>query len=465
VTAVGVGPGTPSSAGTTVTATSNAVAVVRPISVACQIILSGNALDSSTAPCPTLIFTNAPNSPVTFTLIVTNTGAAPVSIAISNLPALVSCDNLTTPLPPPAPTVLPVGGFTVVQGCLFVSCPAGTNFNVAVQGTAVAGGTNCVFDSTGNLIRTGVSRCEACVQCPQIVTCRTTGGGTLIDGFTVGQNETNGTIVCTQQVTTLFPLVSATGLALNKVTHGGQLGAPYAQKDCGEILGNPCIRGQWQHVRHYQGKGNPRDVVDTVHTVTPKGEFDTLNCACLPCCTGAAGDVNQPNGNFFGQTNRFQLCNPEDHRICGPQPRPAPANALIWTGLGRSTPWDDEKGANAKNATWVVIRVYIEDRSEPGGGHPGGSIDPADVYVFQAWDTGIAVTKKPEAIDSVAADFRRLLARESCAFLDALQTGALPQGSLPPGTVGGLSADINDRGPLHDGNRQIHPSTSAVCTP
>jgi hypothetical protein len=27
-----------------------------------------------------------------------------------------------------------------------------------------------------------------------------------------------------------------------------------------------------------------------------------------------------------------------------------------------------------------------------------------------------------------------------------------------------MSADINDCGPLYDGNQQIHPSTGATCT-
>jgi hypothetical protein len=112
----------------------------------------------------------------------------------------------------------------------------------------------------------------------------------------------------------------------------------------------------------------------------------------------------------------------------------------------------------------VILRVYIEDRSEPGGGHPGGSVDPADIYSFQAWKTGITVTKKPN-YDNIAPDFRRALAQDSCAFLEALSTGALAQGSLPTDTVGGATADVIDKGPLYDGNRQIHPSTSATCTP
>jgi hypothetical protein len=431
--------------------------------------------DLTTSPCPSLLPFTGSNTPITFTLTITNTGQSAVNVVVSNLPALFVCTNGSN-IVVAQPILLPVGGSTTISGCTLVACPAGANFNVAVQGTAVSCGTNCIFDAAGNVIRTAVSRCEACVQCPVAVFCRTTGGGQLIQGFTVGQNETNGTgsnaVVCIPQVTTLFPTQSCTGLILEKVTHGGQLGAPYGQKDCGEVLGNPCIRGQWQHVRHYQGQGNPRDVIDAFHTATPKGSFDSMNCACLPCCTNSAGDVHQPNGNFSGQ-DKFEVCNKEDHRICGPQPRPAPANALIWTGLAKSSlcSTNDANGnGNGNNQVWLVVRVYIEDRSEPGGGHPGGSINPADIYCFQAWPTGVPVDKggkvKPD-LDNIAVALRTALAQQSCAFLDALSSGALPIGSLPPRTVtvGGAArpATIVDCGPLQDGNRQIHPSTGAIC--
>jgi len=63
----------------------------------------------------------------------------------------------------------------------------------------------------------------------------------------------------------------------------------------------------------------------------------------------------------------------------------------------------------------------------------------------------------------VAVDFRKALQADSCAFLDALSSGALPIGSLPSNTVDGDTADVHDCGPLHDGNQQIHPSTGATC--
>ena len=102
----------------------------------------------------------------------------------------------------------------------------------------------------------------------------------LIDGFKSGSDQTititNGSgqvieVDCQEVTTSLRPTQSNGGLALVKVTHGGQLGAPYAQKDCGEILDNPCIRGQWEHVRHYQGQGNPRDTVSGFHSGQSQG--------------------------------------------------------------------------------------------------------------------------------------------------------------------------------------------------
>jgi hypothetical protein len=273
---------------------------------------------------------------------------------------------------------------------------------------------------------------------------------------------------CLPMVTTLSPAFSQVDngpqLALREITHGGQLGAPFSMEDCGEVLGNPCIRGQWQHVRHYQGKGNPRDVVTAFHSATPKGQFDTLKCACLGCC---GPTVDQPNGKFLGVLKKDELCNKDDHKVCGPMPRPAPANAIIFTGIGSLIPTTDN-GVDRKQAVWVVFRVYIEDRSEPGGKHPGGAIDPADVYCFQAWYARsangqmIPVSKKPD-FGSIETAFRAALGADSCAFLDALAANVDLVGSLPNTTVASRPADIVDQGPMEDGNHQIHPSTSATC--
>jgi uncharacterized repeat protein (TIGR01451 family) len=470
VTATGTGQ----ASGITTNAVASAVATVLPVSVACDITLSSDVVvEGANSNCEvTLDAANGGNQPVHFTLVVTNTGQVDLNVSLAGVPALVSCSNDTTAIVVPASVFIPVGGSYTLDECVLVSCP-GTNFDVTVQGTATnSTGTICISDANGNDVTTAPSHCTACVACVTPVTCRTTGGGVLI--------ATNVDDACSSEVpfgTVIRPTTSLGGLAITKVTHGGQVGAPYSHQDCGEVLGNPCIRGQWEHNRHFQnvtktGKVESKDVITAFHTTTPKGQFDALTCACLPCCTNAAGDVNQPNGNFFGHTNHFVLCNPDDHRICGPEPRPAPANALIWSGVGELKNGDLGNGNN-KPGEWVIIRVYIVDRSEPGGGHPKGAIPPADIYCFQAWKTGISTTKKPD-FSLVATALRTAIAQDACAFLNGIfasgsqaTTISVPSDTITYTDATGshtVTADFVDCGPLYDGNRQIHPSTGATCT-
>ncbi len=416
--------------------TDTANAVVVPVGVECSILLFSSFDEDNNANDNHVTLPD--NGTVQFSLTIRNTGRADLSVAIAGAP----CATV------PATVPIPAGGSTNFVCDVDVTCPAGTNITVTVTGTAVASASvPCVFDTNGRAITTGPSPCSASVTCERPVECRVTGGGTLIAG-TVDDS-------CIDVTTTIFPLTLTNGLTINKITHGGQLGAPFSQQDCGEVLGNRCIRGQWQHTRHYQGKAHPRDVIDMdFHSVTPKGQFDSLNCACLGCC-------DPTTGVFITPITVGEICNPDDHKVCGPQPRPAPANAIIFSGVGRFTPTTDT-GSNQKAAEWVVFRVYIEDRSEPGGFHPRGAVEPADIYCFQAWKTGILVSRRPN-FDVVEPDFRHALGQANCDFLAALQSGALPIGSLPPPTVNDRTADIQDCGPLHDGNHQIHPATGAEC--
>jgi len=381
-------------------------------------------------------------------LTVRNAGTAPLNVVgLDGLPPdLMDCETGEL-LEAVLPFTLGPGEAAELIGCVPVACPEGRDFSVTARAEADdADGTLCIYDEDGNLI-TDETTCTACATCAQPELCRVTGGGTLLPG-TFDES-------CITVETTIFPLETQNGLPIKKITHGGQLGAPFSQLDCGEILGNPCIRGQWQHTRHYVGKGNPRDVIDmNFHSATPKGQFDSLLCACLGCCDPEAGEFISPlvvNG----------LCNPDDHKVCGPQPRPAPANAIIFSGIGRMSPETDE-GVNHKFAEWVIFRVYIEDRSEPGGFHPKGAVQPADIYCFQAWKTGIRTSRKPD-FSTIAPEFRAALGEANCDFLNALQSGALPIGSLPSPDVSGIVADVQDCGPMHDGNHQIHPATGADC--
>ena len=82
------------------------------------------------------------------------------------------------------------------------------------------------------------------------------------------------------------------------------------------------------------------------------------------------------------------------------------------------------KGKAGRQA--VIFRVYIEDRSEPGGNFPGGANAPADVYCFQAW-----ALPGPGALDNAAAiNARNTVANDSCAFLAGYTQGATPNSTV-----------------------------------
>lgn len=444
--------------GITTNATDTATAITVPIGVRCSILLfSSEDLDNNPTDNHVTLPAGTTNAPVQFCLTVTNTGKADLLVSLTNVPPLVDCDNDSTPVPVPPAVTIVAGGSYEICGCVLIGCP-GLDMQVTVKGTAVASLTvPCVYDSQGNAVTTSASSCPATVNCETAVSCRVTGGGTLY----AGDVSTN----CINVVTVLYDrLADQAGLVVDHISHGGQLGAPFSQMDCADRLANPCIRGEWQHVRHYDNKVNgQQDVFDmSFHSANPNitGHFDTLNCACLPCCSSNIVLKPAPPGwDHF----RFQVCNKDDRKICGPLPRPAPANAIIFTGIGTFTP--NTSTGNGKNAQrrYVVFRVYIEDRSEPGGIHPKGGNMPGTVYCFQAWDTGISTAKKMQ-FDDLAKDFRIALGEDSCAFLAALSNGNLPQGSLPPTTVDNVPADTVDQGPLRNGSQQIHPSTSATCT-
>jgi hypothetical protein len=464
---------------------------VKPISIRCSLaIVTSGGLDLDDNPndgnltidpasLPTTISGACSGGPGGVVVTVENTGQATLLVNVNEIGSvagitigpccLVAADGTTTPY---ADFALAPGASTNISCDLTLDatvCPGPQTVTANVTGTATAelNPGVCLAGGPGTAINVTTTSCSGTIRCLTPVTCRTTGGGTL---YNCDTNQD-----CTLITTVLYPLVSPNGLVLDHVSHGGQLGAPFSRENCNQLLSDPCIRGEWEHNRHYQGKGHPRDTfASTFHSAgtnaAAKPLFDTLLCACLGCCTadgtpkpGVIGDFH-PNG-------KFRFCNPDDHKICGPEPRPAPANALIFSGIGNVSHVTDT--GNTKPATWVVYRVYIEDRSEPGGFHPKGSVDPADIYVFQAWDTGIAVTKKPDAGSLIGATspllgdlnlFRSTLSADSCAFLRGIsETGDCPAGSLPVPCILGVSATVVDEGALRDGNRQIHPSTSATC--
>jgi len=410
--------------------------------------------------------TLAGDGPVTYYVKITNTGQVPLSNVIVDDPVLTAkgCPGLPLTVSLPGGVLATNDSVTVTLCTIDVTCaetPLNNTITVSATPAPVTINSCLPVDVNGVPVR-ATHTCSARVECQAPVTCRVTGGGVLTPGI-VDQS-------CIPVETTIIPFI-VNGLTVRQITHGGQLGAPFSHMDCGDKLGNPCIRGEWQHTRHYEGKGNPRDVIDmNFHSANPKGAYDSLMCACLGCCDPETGAFILPTVGPL--IHKFALCNPDDHKVCGPQPRPSPANAIIFSGIARVTSTDDSN-ANVRTAEYVVFRVYIEDRSEPGGFHPKGAVEPSDIYCFQAWKTGILVQKKPN-YGNVATALRTAVAQANCDFLGELESDLTGNkiGSLPSPTVtftvGGqqvtATADIQDCGPLDRGNHQIHPSTSATCT-
>jgi len=262
------------------------------------------------------------------------------------------------------------------------------------------------------------------------------------------------------------------------VTHGGQVGAPYGNgitncPDMGNctstlgqtvlidnIIGNVCIHGRWTHVRHAQGglEGN-------FHARF----FDTLDCACLgvdvsACGLYAPGDTTTIPGR----------CNPGD-KIAGPEPRKAPANKIVFTGVGD---WADPNGRRTPRS--VLFRVDIEDRSEPGGYHPGGAKPPADRYRIRIWVLTPTECAELHSLsgtpDPGLLRFRSAIAACYGIHLrDGVETEFLPNNCGTAGTMffGGCGEprgcavrrpDIDDGGELKNGNHQIHPQIKP-CDP
>jgi hypothetical protein len=128
------------------------------------------------------------------------------------------------------------------------------------------------------------------------------------------------------------------------------------------------------------------------------------------------------------------LCNPGD-RICGPEPRRAPANKICFSGPGDYALTNGNRPSRS-----VVFRVDVEDRSEPGGTNGPA---PPDRYRMRIW-----------FVDADSSDGQALRAAVACADPTTEDLG----GSVP-------TPDIDDGGDLIRGNQQIHPSLNKTCTP
>jgi hypothetical protein len=119
----------------------------------------------------------------------------------------------------------------------------------------------------------------------------------------------------------------------------------------------------------------------------------------------------------------------------------------------------------------VLFRVDLEDRSEPGGFHPGGAKAPADRYRIRIWV--LTDTEKLELAgggpDPYLLNFRNCIAAcHGIKYLDGVTTPYLGHncgtaGSITfggPGDNPGCPVrlpDIDDGGEQKHGNHQIHP--------
>jgi hypothetical protein len=241
--------------------------------------------------------------------------------------------------------------------------------------------------------------------------CRVTGGS---------NHQTN--VFQTDCITTELP---------THISHGGQVGAAFGVESAWSP-NSPCIRGEWQHNRHLKGNS----LVGVLHASGNGNEhqFDSLLCACLPCDDdpGAVGVVGG-------------ICNPGD-RICGPEPRRAPANKICFSGVGDYTFTTGNKTVKA------VFRVDIEDRSE---GNSHASAEPPDRYRIRIWilDPACGRSADPTTPANMAI---RFAASADPAQIANLATTENLKVNIPP--------DIDDGGDMIQGNHQLHPATSAECT-
>jgi hypothetical protein len=355
-------------------------------------------------------------------------------------PMLAGCD-----IAGQVPETLASGDSFTVNCTVSQTCTGPDILNTATVSAEVvaADQVKCVKDWEGKSM-TVSHECSAAVGCTPVALpgCRTTGGGKQY----TSENQTCPTDV-------------------RYVTHGGQVGAPYGAAgaptitncETGEGTGfwNPCIRGEYQHVRHMKGGRRANFHAASNGNVH---QFDSLACACLPCDSfdttnswpnpkltcHPADRTYTSNGDV---TSVEGLCNPGD-RACGPEPRKAPSNKIAFSGVGDYT---EAKGR--KIANQVVFRVDIEDRGEPGNAHAIGSNGKdkkIDRYRIRMWK----ITGDPDSLYNRA--LRVAVAVTNAADERVLATLPCGQGATP-------EPDVDDGGDLDRGNRQIHPNTGASC--
>jgi len=376
-------------------------------------------------------FTDQDVHTVVWRVVLNNTGSANLlNVHVSDVSSNLGC-SFATVVP-----LIPAGGSVTLGLCTNSSfvCTNSQDFVNAVRvvsnqySSTNAAECICAYDIEG--VRISVrSECEARIRCTQPNACRVTGGGR--------QEAPEHT--CPDDV--------------RYVTHGGQVGAPVGERTCAidtnlpnYFLGNPCIHGRWTHVRHTQGglRGN-------FHARF----FDTLDCACL--------DTNVGPGGVYGPgTTTGGVCG---DRNIGPLPRPAPANKIVFTGVGD---WADPNGRRDSRAT--LFRVDIEDRGEPGNSHAqdanGKPGRVPDRYRIRIW---VLTQSELNQLNGAGPDRYLLNFRNAISACNGINVrdGVNIANSCGPQGVsvfGQRAPDIDDGGELDHGNHQIHP-TIKDCDP
>ena len=409
--------------GAAVSAQASAVSTVVPATFECQKLVSVNgSLPTQTlAPHCNVVATN-----ITWYVVVTNTGAAILhGITVTELgtgPDLLPCGPVNLTL---TNTLLPgesLGPIPICSSGFNVCIETNIDNSILVQ-VRVAGISNeCSVNISGSNI-VAESQCNASLALcckPPVLGCRVTGGGRQDDPE-----------VCPGDV--------------RYVTHGGQVAGPLGNSGCAvtldHIIGNPCIRGRWTHVRHAL-----RGLSGSFHARF----YDTFSCACLATNLDATGLYSDGT------------CNPVDP-MPGLQPPLTPGNKAVFTGVGD---WSAPNGLREPRS--VLFRVDIEDRSEPGGAHSRGRKLTADRYRIRIWvltDTELAALNNPS--DGLLAFRNAIAACNGLKYQDGVFSSQLLNNCSGPGTIvfpGGAPVrlpDIDDGGELEKGNQQLHPTVTA----
>jgi hypothetical protein len=436
---------------------SNAVVRLLNPSITCEKTVAlngGQPTAGGTVELPTLLPGGCSTSALSFAVNVCNNGDVDlVNVKVIDT-GTSGCGLFTNTI-----ASLPIGACTNIALCdledIILCCPAGgsaafTNVvNVIAEvstNVCSINPENCQRVTTSSSCTNNITLIQPC-EVPVPSGCRTTGGGKQ---FSTCQADFLGDTEST------IPTY---------VTHGGQVGASLAVGT--EFTPNtPCIRGEWTHVRHVSPKlrGN-------FHASSngKRHDFDSLKCACLNCADiGASVITNNLTAHSGTACQTYDLnydaatdlevvdgkCGGKVKNDCANWPAPAASNKIAFSGVGKYT------RINGKRDEWVVFRVDIEDRSEPGGQHPGGAVEPADRYRFRLW-----IIKGNEGGSQGNPDAAAALAlrRQVAVFDPHLET------------VCARAPDIDDGGILDRGNRQLHkptgrpipdcPPDSTACDP